>query len=74
MDASLFKMILQKFREILYEDTIAYLEMKTSSVNKKSGFRYFYYTSDNKLEKNARHLLLDIAVTEESPGYWKVDR
>lgn len=60
--------------EISYGDLIAYLEMKTSSVNKKSGFRYFYYTSDDKLEKNARHLLLDIAVTEESPGYWKVDR
>jgi hypothetical protein len=31
--------------EILYGDLVAYLEMKTSSVQEKSGFRYFYYTS-----------------------------
>src|SRR6266487_710918 len=48
--------------------------MKTSSVKKKSGFCYFYYTSGDKIKKNAGHLLLDIAVTEENPGYWKVDR
>lgn len=60
--------------EISYHDLIAYLEMKTSSVKEKSGFRYFYYTSGDKIKKNAHHLLLDIAVTEESPGYWKVDK
>jgi hypothetical protein len=60
--------------EISYHDLISYLEMKTSSVKEKSGFRYFYYTSGNKIKNSARHLLLDIAVTEENPGYWKVDK
>lgn len=60
--------------EISYQDLIYYLEMKTSSVREKSGFRYFYYTSGDKIKNNARHLLLDIAVTEENPGYWKVDQ
>jgi hypothetical protein len=60
--------------EISYQDLSAYLEMKTSSVKEKSSFRYFYYTSGDKIKQNARHLLLDIAVTQESPNYWKVDR
>ncbi len=60
--------------EISYQNLISYLEMKTSSVREKSGFRYFYYTSGDKIKNNARHLLLDIAVTEENPGYWKVDQ
>jgi hypothetical protein len=60
--------------EISYQDLISYLEMKTSSVKEESGFRYFYYTSGDKIKKNARHLLLDIAVTEENSGYWKVDK
>jgi len=33
-----------------------------------------YYTSGTKINQNARHLLLDIAVTQENPGYWKVDK
>lgn len=60
--------------EIQYQDLTSYLEMKTSSVKEKSGFRYFYYTSGDKIKNNARHLLLDIAVTEENPGYWKVEK
>jgi hypothetical protein len=48
--------------------------MKTSSVKEKSGFRYFYYTGGDKIKNSARHLLLDIAVTEENPSYWKVDK
>ena len=60
--------------EISYQNLISYLEMKTSSVREKSGFRYFYYTRGDKIKNNARHLLLDIAVTEESSGYWKVDQ
>lgn len=59
--------------EITYEDSLIYLEMKTSSVKTKSGFRYFYYTSGGKIKTNAKHLLLDITVTEETPRYWKVD-
>ena len=50
-----------------------YLEMKTSAVQAKSGFRYFYYTNVFKIKSDARHLLLNIAVTEETPRYWKVD-
>ena len=52
---------------------ITYLELKTSSVKEKSGFRYFYYTSGNKIKSNARHLLLNISVSEESSKYWKID-
>ena len=54
-------------------DRITYLEMKTSAVQAKSGFRYFYYTNVFKIKSDARHLLLNIAVTEETPRYWKVD-
>ena len=60
--------------EISYGHLVAYLEIKTSSVQEKSGFRYFYYTSGTKINQTARHLLLDIAVTQENPGYWKVDK
>ena len=54
-------------------DRITYLEMKTSAVQAKSGFRYFYYTNVFKIKSDARHLLLNIAVTEETPRYWKID-
>jgi hypothetical protein len=47
--------------------------MKTSSVKVKSGFRYFYYTNTGKIKAVARHLLLDISVSQESRGYWKID-
>lgn len=60
--------------KISYQDLMGYLEMKTSSVKEKSSFRYFYYTSGEKIKQNARHLLLDIAVTQENPNYWKVDK
>jgi hypothetical protein len=60
--------------EISYNNTISYLEMKTSSVKVKSGFRYFYFTSGDKIKNDAHHLLLDVAVTQENPGYWKVDK
>jgi len=48
--------------------------MKTSSVKEKSGFRYFYYTVGDKIKTDARHLLLDITVSEETSRYWKVDK
>jgi hypothetical protein len=38
------------------------------------GFRYFYYTSGTKINQTACHLLLDIGVRQENPGYWKVDK
>ena len=59
--------------EISYQGLISYLEMKTSSVKEKSDFRYFYYTGGDKIKNNAHHLLLNIAITEENSGYWKVD-
>ena len=59
--------------EIAYTDHVTYLEMKTSAVKVKSGFRYFYYTNSGKINAVARHLLLDISVSQESKGYWKID-
>jgi hypothetical protein len=59
--------------EIVYNGITTYLEMKTSSVKKKSGFRYFYYTSGTKINTNARHLLLNVTVSQEEPKYWKVE-
>ena len=47
--------------------------MKTSAVKKNSGFRYFYYTSGEKIKTDAKHLLLDITVTEDASRYWKID-
>ena len=59
--------------EVSQADRITYLEMKTSSVKEQSGFRYFYYTNVGKIKSVARHLLLDISVTQENPRYWKID-
>ena len=59
--------------EILFEEQIAYLEMKTSSVTNRSRLRYFYYTGGNKIQSNAHHLLLTIFATPDNPGYWKVE-
>jgi hypothetical protein len=59
--------------EISYSNNVTYLEMKTSGVQEKSAFRYFYYTSGSKIKTNAKHLLLSISVTEETPRYWKID-
>ena len=42
--------------------------MKTSAVKVKSGFRYFYHTDSDKIKAVARHLLLDISVSQESKG------
>jgi hypothetical protein len=54
--------------EISQTDHITYLEMKTSAVKVKSGFRYFYHTDSDKIKAVARHLLLDISVSQESKG------
>jgi hypothetical protein len=59
--------------EIEYDGQITYLEMKTSSIKKESGFRSFYYTSGSKIKANARHLLLYILVTGENSRYWKIE-
>ena len=47
--------------------------MKTIAVNVKSGFRYLYYTNLGKIKAVARHLLLNILVSQESKGNWKID-
>jgi hypothetical protein len=60
--------------EISHRGRIIYLEMKTSSLDENSSFRYFYYTNGKKIKCNARHLLLDIIVSEESPHYWKIEK
>lgn len=60
--------------EISHMGRIIYLEMKTSSLNETSSFRYFYYTNGKKIKCNAKHLLLDITVSEESPHYWKIEK
>jgi hypothetical protein len=60
--------------EISHGGRMIYLEMKTSSLDENSSFRYFYYTSGKKIKYNAKHLLLDITVTEESPHYWKIEK
>jgi hypothetical protein len=63
--------------EISHSQHITYLEVKTSSIKEEvdySSFRYFYYSNVNKIKSNAMHLLLNITVTQESPGYWKVDK
>ena len=60
--------------EIVHSGRTIYLEMKTSSVVLESSFRYFYYTSGKKIKSDAKHLLLDITVSEESPHYWKIEK
>lgn len=61
--------------EISHTQRITYLEMKTSSIkeDKQSTLRYFYYSNVDKIKANARHLLLNISVTQERPGYWKIE-
>lgn len=60
--------------EIAHNDRITYLELKsTGNINKKSTHhRMFYFTSGKKIKKDARHLLLQIQMEEESNKYWKV--
>lgn len=60
--------------EVVHGGRTIYLEMKTSSVSESSSFRYFYYTGGKKIKSDARHLLLDITVSEEAPHYWKIEK
>jgi hypothetical protein len=60
--------------EVTHEGRTIYLEMKTSSVVEDSSFRYFYYTSGKKITTDAKHLLLDITVSEENAHYWKIEK
>lgn len=61
--------------EIFHKGRTIYLELKTSSsLDENSSFRYFYYTNGKKIKCNAKHVLLDITVSEESPYYWKIEK
>ena len=59
--------------EVVHGRRKIYLEMKTSSVTKESGLRYFYFSSGKKIKSDAKHLLLDITVSEEDPHHWKIE-
>jgi hypothetical protein len=64
--------------EITHLGRSIYLELKTfsssSSLSENSSFRYFYYTNGKKIKCNAKHILLAISVSEESPHYWKIEK
>lgn len=53
---------------------VTYLEIKVSGAkeNEKSSLRTFYYSSPNKIDSDARHLLLQVRMEEEASKYWKV--
>jgi hypothetical protein len=59
--------------EISHRGRIIYLEVKTSVIL-DSSFRYFYYTNGKKIKSDAKHLLLDITISQESPHYWKIEK
>lgn len=50
-----------------------YLEIKVSSKETLSSFRTFYYSSEKKVEQDARHLLLGIHIVEERDKYWRIE-
>jgi hypothetical protein len=54
-------------------DRVTYLESKAISKSWESGFRSFYFTNGEKIESDARHLLIAWDIIEESPRYWKVN-
>ena len=60
--------------EIRQSSRIAYLELKTTGNKNKSKthHRMFYYSSGKKIKSDARHLLIQIQMEEESNKYWKV--
>jgi hypothetical protein len=53
----------------------AYLTLKLTSQlegGSDNSQRYLYYTTGSKINMSARHLVLDLLVSEESPKYWQV--
>ncbi len=60
--------------EIKQGERVTYLEMKTTGNIQKSAthHRMFYFSSGKKITSDARHLLLQIQMEEESNKYWKV--
>lgn len=55
------------------KNRVTYLEVKATSTVEPSGLRYFYYSSGNKVKADARHLILNISITEERDKYWKIE-
>lgn len=51
---------------------ISYLESKAVSKGWDSHLRSFYYTTGNKIENDARHLLVAWELTEERDKYWRI--
>jgi len=60
--------------EIRQKNRITYLELKTTGNIRKNEthHRMFYFTSGKKISSDARHLLLQFQMEEESSKYWKV--
>ena len=53
---------------------VSFLEIKVSGAkdSDSSSLRTFYYSSPAKIDSDARHLLLQVKMEEETSKYWKV--
>jgi hypothetical protein len=51
---------------------VTYLESKAVSKDWGSGLRAFYYTRGDKIDSDARHLLIGWNVIEERDKYWRI--
>jgi hypothetical protein len=60
-------------RSTLTPHPTAYLEIKASTMDKDSAFRYLYYSSLGRVQRDAYHLLLDLVMAKKGEGnYWMV--
>lgn len=69
----LTKMGYPDFKLIQESGNVSYLEIKVSGTKNRavSSLRSFYYSSPNKIDSDARHLLLQVRMEEEADKYWK---
>lgn len=51
---------------------VTYLESKAVSKDWKSSLRAFYYTGGDKIDSDARHLLIGWNIVEERDKYWRI--
>jgi len=58
--------------EVIFNDELVYMELKTSGVVEKSSQRYFYYSTGTKVKKSAIHILITIMAESADRGYWAV--
>jgi hypothetical protein len=58
--------------EVIFNDELVYMVLKTSGVVEKSSQRYFYYSTGTKVKKSARHILITIMAESPDHGYWAV--